>query len=460
VYDSHGDGISDGEDINGDGIITVWRDLDNHDGTDPATTLMDQLPETPDGVEKVLEATAALPGESTNGPIVGAVGGVNLVGGKVPVGTPMAGVLAPRTQEQIGSCAAFATSGAIALLRYQAEKAANPQLDINSLWPAPLYVYQYNATFDGSSCSGTNIETNLSRFLNNGAPAESELPYPSGMDAVGTNSKWCTAPTTDAAASSKSRESFRIGGFFSLNGSGTGWRTQVKKQLDMGRPIVFGVSLPIGFMEWRATTAEGANMPTDVTVPFKGSGQCDTSTHCGGHAMIITGYDDSRSAYRVLNSWGGDWGDNGYLWWDYASLEALNPYGSAPYPVPAGTAALGTVSGANTTLTVAAGTSAALAQVPFNGGTSWRIISRIQWNAPVTVTKIYCQVGNSAVNLGLSQGMLDGDLQALVPGSTAMGFDPMSIVGQTATIKVTATAADGTTVTQSLPPITVPMPTM
>ncbi len=44
----------------------------------------------------------------------------------------------------------------------------------------------------------------------------------------------------------------------------------------------------------------------------------------GGHAMLIVGYDDARDAFRVRNSWGTDWGDNGYLWMSYDSL--THPY--------------------------------------------------------------------------------------------------------------------------------------
>ncbi len=36
-----------------------------------------------------------------------------------------------------------------------------------------------------------------------------------------------------------------------------------------------------------------------------------------GHAMLICGYDDAIHAYKVQNSWGKDWGENGYFWIDY-----------------------------------------------------------------------------------------------------------------------------------------------
>ena len=35
------------------------------------------------------------------------------------------------------------------------------------------------------------------------------------------------------------------------------------------------------------------------------------------HAVAICGYDDSKNAFKIINSWGPSWGDQGYLWIDY-----------------------------------------------------------------------------------------------------------------------------------------------
>lgn len=39
--------------------------------------------------------------------------------------------------------------------------------------------------------------------------------------------------------------------------------------------------------------------------------------YAGGHALCVVGYDDSKEAFKVRNSWGASWGDNGYLWIGY-----------------------------------------------------------------------------------------------------------------------------------------------
>ncbi len=35
------------------------------------------------------------------------------------------------------------------------------------------------------------------------------------------------------------------------------------------------------------------------------------------HAILIIGWDDSKHAYLIKNSWGNDWGEKGYAWMDY-----------------------------------------------------------------------------------------------------------------------------------------------
>jgi C1A family cysteine protease len=43
---------------------------------------------------------------------------------------------------------------------------------------------------------------------------------------------------------------------------------------------------------------------------FSGSGNLP-------HSIVICGYDDTKNAYKVMNSWGTTWGDAGYSWIDY-----------------------------------------------------------------------------------------------------------------------------------------------
>jgi C1A family cysteine protease len=35
------------------------------------------------------------------------------------------------------------------------------------------------------------------------------------------------------------------------------------------------------------------------------------------HALVIAGYDDTKKAFRIMNSWSTAWGENGFAWIDY-----------------------------------------------------------------------------------------------------------------------------------------------
>src|SRR5690606_32308106 len=37
----------------------------------------------------------------------------------------------------------------------------------------------------------------------------------------------------------------------------------------------------------------------------------------GGHALVVMGYDDSRKAFELMNSWGKGWANGGYVWIGY-----------------------------------------------------------------------------------------------------------------------------------------------
>ena len=68
------------------------------------------------------------------------------------------------------------------------------------------------------------------------------------------------------------------------------------------------------------------------------------SSH-GGHALCVVGYDDSKSAFKFINSWGTTYGESGYgyisydLWDSFVESYQVNSYGmtdgdSDPLPTP------------------------------------------------------------------------------------------------------------------------------
>ena len=45
-----------------------------------------------------------------------------------------------------------------------------------------------------------------------------------------------------------------------------------------------------------------------------------SGSRLGGHAVTLVGYDDAKQAFKVKNSWGTGWGENGYFWIGYDQM--------------------------------------------------------------------------------------------------------------------------------------------
>ena len=188
------------------------------------------------------------------------------------------------------SCVAWAI--AYALKSYQ----ENLELGQQYLF-SPSYIYnQIN--------NGLNAPTYLTDALNilseQGVCQINEMPY--------NENDWKTRPSQLARDNAKK---FRIDFWRQVNVQDI---KEVKAQLAAGYPVIIGADVTKEFIN--DGFAKKANFVWSAD-----------GTSAGGHCMLLVGYNDNKRAFKVMNSWGTDWGDNGFAWIDYTFFPKAVKYG-------------------------------------------------------------------------------------------------------------------------------------
>ncbi|MCB0582111.1 MAG: hypothetical protein KDD10_22725 [Phaeodactylibacter sp.] len=178
----------------------------------------------------------------------------------------------------------------------------------------------------GPNCQGTHFEHALDMMAARGVATMATVPFQDLGD--------CSAqphPSWTAEAAGNCIESHRN---LPVDVA------VLKEKLAEGRPLMWAAHVTRSFLYWR-----GPGVMTEAAI-LDGTNGPGT-----GHAMAIVGYDDARGAFRMVNSWGTEWGDGGFAWVSYGLLAnrsftdyvfvAYNKPGSAE-PEPGGNPASGT----------------------------------------------------------------------------------------------------------------------
>ncbi|MEK7253624.1 MAG: C1 family peptidase [Bacteroidota bacterium] len=80
--------------------------------------------------------------------------------------------------------------------------------------------------------------------------------------------------------------------------------SRVRQALAQNKPVVAGVAIRRNFLKLKNAVywwpQLGDTMPA------------------GGHALVVVGYDERRQAFQLMNSWGRQWGEQGFIWMKYA----------------------------------------------------------------------------------------------------------------------------------------------
>jgi C1A family cysteine protease len=189
-----------------------------------------------------------------------------------------------RSQSTCGSCWAFATVGA---LEYQVLILERRSIDLSEQWLVRCnqddwdcsggyasHNYFMNVTTESDPCGGT------------GAPLESEFPY------TATDGE-CACPYPHHYFLSHWSYIGVVPGVFATD-------DQIKNALYQRGPM--WITLKAGYDEFRN---------------YSGGVLTGCSSEYPDHAVLLVGWSDSLGAWKIRNSWGTDWGANGYGWIPY-----------------------------------------------------------------------------------------------------------------------------------------------
>lgn len=190
----------------------------------------------------------------------------------------------PGDQGNMKSCVAWAV--AYGLKSQQEFRERKWPLTSQSHLFSPSYVY--NQICKGTD-AGSYFENALDLLRQQGVAALSVFPYTPDIRVMPDSSdRSAASPFKIRSYTPAARET-----------------PSVKTYLSQKIPVLIGAMVDESFKQ----LGQGR-----IFDHFSGSG--------GGHAMVVVGYDDAKGngAFKVLNSWGEQWGDRGYGWIAYATF--------------------------------------------------------------------------------------------------------------------------------------------
>jgi len=113
----------------------------------------------------------------------------------------------------------------------------------------------------------------------------------------------------------KYTEPYKIKNFYFIDPEETDFIRNVKNILNYNVPVIVGAQITKSISPYSASNSNGVS--TNGLWSPK-----DYEASEGGHAMCVIGYDDYKygGSFRIANSWGMNYGDNGYIWIKYSDF--------------------------------------------------------------------------------------------------------------------------------------------
>ena len=190
-------------------------------------------------------------------------------------------------QGELGSCTGNAIAGAV---QFDLTKQ-----HMQDFIPSRLFIYYNERVMEGTvnSDSGASIRDGIKSVANQGVCPETDWSYDISKF-EDEPSPQCYTDASETKATSYSTVAQTL--------------SQMKGCLASGYPFV------IGFTVYQSFETDEVAKTGIVPMPSPDDGVL------GGHAVLVVGYDDSQNRFICRNSWGTEWGMDGYFAMPYAYL--------------------------------------------------------------------------------------------------------------------------------------------
>jgi C1A family cysteine protease len=216
---------------------------------------------------------------------------------RVPLKLPPAVDLRPQcssveNQGALGSCTGNALAGALEFLE---RKDQVPFVDLSRLF---IYYNERVIEHTTKSDAGAQLRDGIKTLAKQGVCTEKKWPY--------LISKFAVKPSAGCYTEALQHQITSYQRIQTLD--------EMRAGLADGFPFVFGFTVYESF--------ESQEVAKTGIVPMPAAGE----RVVGGHAVLAVGYDDSQKRFIVRNSWGKEWGMQGYFTmpYDYLANRSLS----------------------------------------------------------------------------------------------------------------------------------------
>lgn len=213
-----------------------------------------------------------------------------------------------RHQGDIASCVGWAAGYAAMTIERAVKNNWSDKKYISENANSALFVF--NQIIDGNCNLGVTMPKALEFMQEKGNCLAKDFD---------TDPNDCTKEASDLLL--KKAENFRIEDYIPLFKKTAPADEKVrttKLVLAQNKPVIVGMKVLTNF--YNIQEGDESWFPT-----------IGNTTYAGGHAMVVVGYDDDRfarpdreisddmkGAFKLMNSWGKNWGQNGFIWVRYA----------------------------------------------------------------------------------------------------------------------------------------------